>query len=151
MTVKQGGAAYSSSRKISRSRTDQHILCNLYLSNTRRNIKETQKLPQKIACVHKALGVRTLQTRQQAPFFLKRLEGHENLKKKISKNNTSNKEKNKEKIPERHTNSIQGKTKSGLTSLIFFRHGNQFCISSKEIGRIHRLTRGLYALRSFGG
>ena len=31
-----------------------------------------------------------------------------------------NKEKNKEKIPERHTNSIQGKTKSGLTSLIFF-------------------------------
>ena len=64
MTVKQGGAAYSRSRKISRSRTYLHILCNFYLSNTRGNIKETQELPQKIARVHKALGVRTLQTRQ---------------------------------------------------------------------------------------
>ena len=37
MTVKQGGAAYSRSRKISRSRTYLHILCNFYLSNTRGN------------------------------------------------------------------------------------------------------------------
>ena len=52
MTVKQGGAAYSRSRKISPSRTYLHFLCNFYLSNTRGNIKETQELSQKKLLVY---------------------------------------------------------------------------------------------------